>query len=289
MKRYNKVFMPFVFILLAVFLAKNLYAEIEVSKPCKEEVVQKSVVSGQVQDTSEIMQKIQTLRMPFIVNVGQVDEQVAFYAKTFGGTVFVTKDGEIVYSLPSGRDVPAGASQESGRGGEQGGKVVLGWHGQAMLGRAESEFTANGYASFLRPDNAHCPPERVLANTLLAIHLPGLQESADNFVGTRRPCPPQLAYLSGLQKGTDKQNLPMPSTAIQNPQFTIKGVALKEQLVGGKINEVRGGAQSVTTVSYFKGNDPSKWKSSLSTYEVVDLGEVYEGIGLSLKAYGDNV
>ena len=70
--------------------------------------------------------------MPFIANNGQVDGQVQFYAKTFGGTVFVTKDGEIVYSLPSGRDVPAGASQESGRGHEaveqwsRGGKVVVG-------------------------------------------------------------------------------------------------------------------------------------------------------------------
>ncbi|HLE87209.1 MAG TPA: hypothetical protein VI727_06065 [Candidatus Brocadiaceae bacterium] len=38
--------------------------------------------------------------MPFIANEGQVDERVAFYAKTFGGTVFVTKDGDIMYSLP---------------------------------------------------------------------------------------------------------------------------------------------------------------------------------------------
>jgi len=29
-----------------------------------------------------------------------MDEQVIFYVKTFGGTVFVTKDGEIVYALP---------------------------------------------------------------------------------------------------------------------------------------------------------------------------------------------
>ena len=34
--------------------------------------------------------------------------------------MFVTKNGEIVYSLPSGRDVPGGASQEAGRGWRQG-------------------------------------------------------------------------------------------------------------------------------------------------------------------------
>jgi hypothetical protein len=34
---------------------------------------------------------IPKLQMPFIENKGQVHEDVAYYAKTFGGTVFVTK------------------------------------------------------------------------------------------------------------------------------------------------------------------------------------------------------
>jgi hypothetical protein len=40
------------------------------------------------------------LSIPFIANGGQMDERVAFYAKTFTGTVFVTHEGQIVYSLP---------------------------------------------------------------------------------------------------------------------------------------------------------------------------------------------
>src|SRR3990167_3827502 len=51
-------------------------------------------------DKAEFARKTKKLQMPFIANKGQVDEQVEFYAKTFGGTVFVTKDGEIVYALP---------------------------------------------------------------------------------------------------------------------------------------------------------------------------------------------
>ncbi len=51
-------------------------------------------------DKAEFVQKTVKLQMPFIANNGQVYEQVIFYAKIFGGTVFVTKDGEIVYSLP---------------------------------------------------------------------------------------------------------------------------------------------------------------------------------------------
>lgn len=38
--------------------------------------------------------------MPFIANNGQTDENVTFYANTFGGTVFVTKKREISYSMP---------------------------------------------------------------------------------------------------------------------------------------------------------------------------------------------
>ena len=43
---------------------------------------------------------LKSLTVPFIENKGQVNKEVAYYAKTFGGTVFVTKKGEIVYSLP---------------------------------------------------------------------------------------------------------------------------------------------------------------------------------------------
>jgi len=46
-------------------------------------------------------------RMPFIANVGQMDERVAFSAPTFGGTVFATRDGRIVYAL---RDAGQGRS-----------------------------------------------------------------------------------------------------------------------------------------------------------------------------------
>ena len=55
---------------------------------------------GSKLDKAAFAQKTQKLQMPFIANNGQVDEQVEFYAKTFGGAVYVTKDGEIVYALP---------------------------------------------------------------------------------------------------------------------------------------------------------------------------------------------
>jgi len=69
----------------------------------------------------------------------------------------------------------------------------------------------------------------------------------------------------------------------------VRGVSLKEEIVGGKISEVKGEKKSETSVNYFKGKDPSKWKTNISTYDIVSLGEVYEGIELKLKAYGKNV
>ena len=48
---------------------------------------------------SEITPQITRLRIPFIANQGQVDKEVVFYARTFGGTLFVTRKGEMIYDL----------------------------------------------------------------------------------------------------------------------------------------------------------------------------------------------
>lgn len=51
------------------------------------------------QSKVEVMQKARIPRIPFITNKGQMDERIMFYANTFGGTIFVTQEGEIIYSL----------------------------------------------------------------------------------------------------------------------------------------------------------------------------------------------
>lgn len=127
-------------------------------------------------EAQAITHTIAKLHVPFITNQGQTAEQVKFYAKTIGGTVFVTKNGEIVYSL--------------------------------------------------------------------------YKVGEDNIV---------------------------------------KGLALKEELYGGVVKDVKGEGKSITKVSYFIGKDPSKWKNNIPTYELVSLGEVYRNIDLRLKAYGNNV
>ena len=47
----------------------------------------------------EIEVKLNSVSIPFIENRGQISKEVKFYAKTFGGTVFITGDGNIIYSL----------------------------------------------------------------------------------------------------------------------------------------------------------------------------------------------
>ncbi len=49
-------------------------------------------------------QAIGNAGVPFIANQGQTDERVAFVAQTFGGTVFITQTGAIIYSLPQIQD-----------------------------------------------------------------------------------------------------------------------------------------------------------------------------------------
>ena len=53
---------------------------------------------------AKILKRAHRIQVPFIENMGQVkSENVSFYAKTFGGTVFVERDGTLTYSLP-GKD-----------------------------------------------------------------------------------------------------------------------------------------------------------------------------------------
>ena len=67
-------------------------------KPAKPDAVTKKA----------IFQKVVKLQIPFIENQGQIpDESVRFYAKTFGGTAYVTDKGEIIYSFPSEGSIAA--------------------------------------------------------------------------------------------------------------------------------------------------------------------------------------
>jgi len=67
------------------------------------------------------------------------------------------------------------------------------------------------------------------------------------------------------------------------------GWVIEESFVGATVSDVTSGGAATTRVSYFRGNDPSKWRNNISTYDLVNLGEIYPGIKLKLKAHGNNV
>ena len=183
---------------------------------------------GDPQSKAEVIRKTAKLQMPFIANEGQTDEKVAFYADTFGGTVFVTEDGEIVYALPASRSGELGDKRSEARSQ----KLEVGIQNADTRNQHKNHQTANSKS--------------------------------------------------------ETQNL-NPQSEIRNPKSEIRSVALKEQFVGAKVKTIQGEEKSVTKVNYFKGNDPSKWKTNISTYDIVNLGEIYKGIDLKLKAYGNNV
>ena len=104
------VFTASAFLFLIVFSTPSLIASQDNSnKPSFKSSIPQSTIQNLPStstgdpklDSAAFAQKTKKLQIPFIANNGQVDKQVKYYANTFGGTVFVTKDGEIVYSLPN--------------------------------------------------------------------------------------------------------------------------------------------------------------------------------------------
>src|SRR5438876_960683 len=92
--------------------------------------------------------KLSGVSIPFIANAGQSDPAVAYYARTFAGTVFVTRDGRIVYSLPNVKPPASDGLPSAGSGGWSLTETLVG-------GRASpsgSERSSTGVSYFLGND-----------------------------------------------------------------------------------------------------------------------------------------
>ncbi|MCK9632425.1 MAG: SBBP repeat-containing protein, partial [Methanoregula sp.] len=70
-------------------------------------------------------------------------------------------------------------------------------------------------------------------------------------------------------------------------------VALKEQFVTADGTAIplisQGRDPAETKVSYFIGNNSSRWQTGLPTYNSISLGELYPNITVSVQAHGNNV
>ena len=233
------------------------------------------------QSKAEVIQKTAKLQMPFIANNGQMDKKVKFYANTFGGSVFVTKDGEIVYALPKSGDVVDGETHR---------KAAKCAKERSEKHISHQDTKNTGEMTSWRVQVCNLNPGVYLDNGALFNQW---QNQPYNLSSTQigetwgSNCKFEPAYKSPTSIGDPKsaiQNLS--PTSIGEPK---SGVVLREEFVGTKVKTIQGEQPSVTKVNYFKGNDPSKWKTNISTYDVINLGEVYHGIELKLKAYGSNV
>ena len=72
----------------------------------------------------------------------------------------------------------------------------------------------------------------------------------------------------------------------------VTGFSLKEFPVNANNSadyKINGIDQSQTAVNYFIGNNPSDWRSNINTYSRLDLGEIWDGIFLHLKAGSKNI
>jgi len=77
------------------------------------------------------------------------------------------------------------------------------------------------------------------------------------------------------------------------PQKTQKRAratwAFREAFAGARSTQAAGEDPSAVRVSQFKGPDPSQWRSRLATFDGIDLGELYPGIRVELRAAGNSV
>jgi hypothetical protein len=69
---------------------------------------------------------------------------------------------------------------------------------------------------------------------------------------------------------------------------TTPGWTLTERLQGGRVRPL-GQDPSATGVSYFVGNDPTRWRPAVPTYDQLSLGEVWPGVTVALRARGRSV
>jgi len=190
---------------------------------------------------NDFIQKTEQLHLPFIANAGQTHEKVKYYADTFGGKVFVTRDGEIVYSLPARNEK----------------KEIRNWGQKPEI--RETDFEQQIH------DSSICLKSEIPDISLISCH------------------DPIFKIVAPYSKCT------IPPSTIHHPDSQTRGLALKEVFAGGNIDTIQGEGKSVAQVSYFRGNNPAQWKKNIPAYEVVNLGEIYKGIQVKLKAYGNNI
>ncbi len=91
-----------------------------------------------------------------------------------------------------------------------------------------------------------------------------------------------------LENKQNNSELQTPNSQLLTHNSLTKAVTIKETLERPEQSEIKGINKSEIKVNYFVGGKDN-WRTNISTWQEVTLGEVYKGIELKLKAYGKNV
>ena len=100
---------------------------------------------------------------------------------------------------------------------------------------------------------------------------------ANTFAGT--------VYVTG--KGDIVYSLLKPENTNEK-SLSAELSVIRESVVGANEITAKGENKSITKINYFVGSERN-WESNVPSYEGINLGNVYKGIQLKLKAYGRNV
>lgn len=98
MRKYDYL-VPIVFLLFAFMLSSLLLKNktFQNSKINNQNSTNKTRINN---NNSNEFNKSKNLNVPFIFNEGQINNNVKYYAKTFAGSMFITDEGHMYYSMP---------------------------------------------------------------------------------------------------------------------------------------------------------------------------------------------
>jgi large repetitive protein len=102
---------------------------------------------------------------------------------------------------------------------------------------------------------------------------------------------PSIKYYANTFYGTAYVTQDSITHSIQNKDNQT--LTVNEQFLDANGNVIilnpKAEERSQTPVSYFLGNNPEEWQTGLDTWNLVNLGEIYPGITVKLKANGENI
>ena len=89
--------------------------------------------------------------------------------------------------------------------------------------------------------------------------------------------------LSGMVYADEKGFLSYALPAEDNKLLSLREIFTDRKM------KIKGLDPSPTSVNYFQGKDKHNWKTDIPSYNRISLGEVYDGIGVTLQVQGNTV